>query len=231
MASKQSNKQNVTPPRWVNRNGIPVFKNDQDLDRLFAHMVQEELLINGKDGSGDAAVTEAPKPVIRDRHGLPFLDKDQHLSDVFKVSENEAEMPPEEVEIFSELLESSLKGKNQDALLREKRDRLPAAPVPLKKRLKRYPPPEKQLDLHGLTATEADAQAETYLRHSWRNGFFTLRLVVGKGLHSEAGAVLPHVVEDLLVRLKRDGVVLWFEWDKKQKSRSGAVIVYLNQFD
>ena len=101
----------------------------------------------------------------------------------------------------------------------------------LKKRLKRYPPPEKQLDLHGLTGAEADVQAETYLRHSWRNGFFTLRLVVGRGLHSEAGAVLPHVVEDLLVRLKRDGVVLWFEWDRKQKFRSGAVIVYLNQFD
>ncbi|WP_459914311.1 Smr/MutS family protein [Desulfocicer niacini] len=162
---------------------------------------------------------------------MPFLDKDQHLSDVFKVSEKEDESAPEEVENFSELLESSLKGKNQDALLREKRDRAPSAPVSLKKRLKRYPPPEKQLDLHGLTGAEADVQAETYLRHSWRNGFFTLRLVVGRGLHSEAGAVLPHVVEDLLVRLKRDGVVLWFEWDRKQKFRSGAVIVYLNQFD
>jgi len=231
MASKDSNKQNVTPARWVNRNGIPVFKNDQDLERLFAHMVPEDLSVNGEDGSGDTAGKATPRPVIRDRHGLPFLDKDQHLSDVFRVSENEDKTPPQEVEIFSELLESSLKGKNQDALLREKRDREPPAPVPLKKRLKRYPPPEKQLDLHGLTAAEADAQAENYLRHSWRNGFFTLRLVVGKGLHSEAGAVLPHVVEDLLVRLKRDGVVLWFEWDRKQKSRSGAVIVYLNQFD
>ncbi len=231
MASKESSKQNVTPARWVNRNGIPVFKNDQDLDRLFTQMVPEDLSVNGKDEPGDAVEKDEPRPVIRDRHGLPFLHKDQHLSDVFKVSESEDQTPSEEVEIFSELLESSLKGKNQDALLREKKDRLPSAPVPLKKRLKRYPPPEKQLDLHGLTAVEADARAETYLRHSWRNGFFTLRLVVGKGLHSEAGAVLPHVVEDLLVRLKRDGVVLWFEWDKKQKSRSGAVIVYLNQFD
>jgi len=60
---------------------------------------------------------------------------------------------------------------------------------------------------------------------------FTLRVVVGRGLHSEFGAVLPHVVEDLLVRLKRDGVVLWFEWDRKIKSHSGSLVVYLNQFD
>ena len=115
MASKDSNKQNVTPARWVNRNGIPVFKNDQDLERLFAHMVPEDLSVNGEDGSGDTAGKATPRPVIRDRHGLPFLDKDQQLSDVFKVSENEDKTSPQEVEIFSELLEFSLKGKNQDS--------------------------------------------------------------------------------------------------------------------
>jgi len=31
------------------------------------------------------------------------------------------------------------------------------------------------------------------------------------------------------LKLKKEGVVLWFEWDKKFKSRSGAVIVYLKQ--
>ena len=225
------NKENITPARWMNRNGIPVFKKDQDLNRLFSQVVPEEMPINEENGSEDVTDNKTCRRVIKDRHGLPFLDKNQHLFDVFKVDENEDKVPAEDVENFSELLESSLKGKNQDALLMEKKDRTPSAPVPLKKRLKRYPPPEKQLDLHGLTAAEADGRAETYIRHSWRNGFFTLRIVVGRGIHSEAGAVLPHVVEDLLVRLKRDGVVLWFEWDRKQKSRSGAVIVYLNQFD
>ena len=231
MASKQMNKENITPARWMNRNGIPVFKKDQDLNRLFSQVVPEEMPINEENGSEDVTDNKTCRRVIKDRHGLPFLDKNQHLFDVFKVDENEDKVLAEDVENFSELLEFSLKGKNQDALLMEKKDRTPSAPVPLKKRLKRYPPPEKQLDLHGLTAAEADGRAETYIRHSWRNGFFTLRIVVGRGIHSEAGAVLPHVVEDLLVRLKRDGVVLWFEWDRKQKSRSGAVIVYLNQFD
>ncbi len=58
-----------------------------------------------------------------------------------------------------------------------------------------------------------------------------MRLIVGKGRHSKMGPVLPDVIEDLVVAMKKQGVVLWFEWDKKSKSRSGALIVYLKQFD
>jgi hypothetical protein len=39
--------------------------------------------------------------------------------------------------------------------------------------------------------------------------------------------VLPDVVEDKLIELKRQNIVLAYEWDKKKKSKSGAVIVYL----
>ena len=230
MAAKRKKRHNAIPVQWVNRNGIPVFEKDQDLNRLFSQLVPEDQGTDGVDGVQEKALTESRR-VIKDRHGLPFLDKDQHLSDLFKVPDAETEDGNADGKNFSVLLESSLKGKNQDALLREKRDREPPRPVPLKKRLKRYPPPQNQLDLHGLTAMEAQVRTETYLRHSWRNGFFTLRIVVGRGLHSEFGAVLPHVVEDLLVRLKRDGVVLWFEWDRKIKAHSGSLIVYLNQFD
>jgi DNA-nicking Smr family endonuclease len=230
MAAKRKKRHNAIPVQWVNRNGIPVFEKDQDLNRLFSQLTPENHDTDAVDGVQKKVLMESRR-VIKDRHGLPFLDKDLHLSDLFKVPEADTEDGNADKENFSELLESSLKGKNQDALLREKRDREPPRPVPLKKRLKRYPPPQNQLDLHGLTAMEAQVRTETYLRHSWRNGFFTLRVVVGRGLHSEFGAVLPHVVEDLLVRLKRDGVVLWFEWDRKIKSHSGSLIVYLNQFD
>ncbi len=231
MAAKRKKRHNVIPVKWVNRNGIPVFGKDQDLNQIFSQLTLEDHDTDGVDGFPKKALTENQKRVIKDRHGLPFLDKELHLSDMFKVPEAAVEDDNADNENFSELLESSLKGKNQDTLLREKRDRDPPRPVPLKKRLKRYPPPQNQLDLHGLTAMEAQSRTETYLRHSWRNGFFTLRVVVGRGLHSEFGAVLPHVVEDLLVRLKRDGVVLWFEWDRKIKSHSGSLVVYLNQFD
>ena len=55
--------------------------------------------------------------------------------------------------------------------------------------------------------------------------------VVGKGLHSDLGPVLPDVVEDVLKEMKKQGLVIFYEWDKKKKSKSGAVIAYLKQFE
>jgi hypothetical protein len=65
------------------------------------------------------------------------------------------------------------------------------------------------------------------VRTAAADGRLTLRLIVGKGLHSADGAVLPDVIEDLLLALKRESLVLTFDWDKGVKRKSGAVIVYL----
>lgn len=183
---------------------------------------------NAGSNDKDLNVSENKLEKLRkDKHGLPFLDGAGSLSKLFR-----DEIRESGEEAFPELLEASLKGKGRAAMMREKKDSSSAGTaVPLKKRLKRYPPVQSELDLHGYTAMEAQSRSEAWLRRLWRNGFFTVRIIVGKGLHSEFGAVLPDVVEDLLNKLKREGVVLWFEWDRKQKSRSGAVIAYLNQFD
>ena len=50
---------------------------------------------------------------------------------------------------------------------------------------------------------------------------------MGKGLHSQGGAVLPDVIEDLAVALKRQKVVLTYRWEKRIKRKSGSLIVYL----
>ena len=63
-----------------------------------------------------------------------------------------------------------------------------------------------------------------------KEGYFTLRIIVGKGLHSEDGPVLPHVIEDLLKELKKDNIVLSYQWEGGKKSKSGAAIVHLKQF-
>jgi len=97
----------------------------------------------------------------------------------------------------------------------------------LKEKLRRYPAPQAQLDLHGDTALIARQRADSFLRTAGAAGTLTVRIIVGKGLHSASGAVLPDVIEDLLVALKRDGRVLTFRWDKDLKRKSGAVIVYL----
>ncbi|MFO7749834.1 MAG: Smr/MutS family protein [Desulfobacteraceae bacterium] len=166
------------------------------------------------------------KKVKTDRHGLPLLDGAAPLSKMFYDNARD-----EDARAFSRLIDASIKGRKTDALLLAKKDKPAPDPVPLKKRLKRYPPPEKKLDLHGQTAFEAEARVVSFVRTARRNGHFTLRIVVGRGIHSPQGAVLPDVVADLLARLKKEGSVLWFEWDRKKRSKSGALIVYLNRFN
>ncbi|OQX20720.1 MAG: hypothetical protein BWK80_35435, partial [Desulfobacteraceae bacterium IS3] len=60
-----------------------------------------------------------------------------------------------------------------------------------------------------------------------RDALRTVRIIVGKGLHSEGKAVLRDVVEEKLVSLKREGMILSFKWEKTNKLKSGAIIVYL----
>ena len=184
------------------------------------------------------------KSFKKNKKGIYVFDKGQSVEEVFLSAEErglteaghtaareEPGKQPEEEEDFEALLDLYLKGKSADRILKEKSDRKGPAPVPLKKRLKRYPPPESVLDLHGFTGDAAGFRADAYIKSARHQGFFTIRLIVGKGLHSEYGAVLPDVVEDVVVRLKKEGTVLSYMWEKKKKSRSGAVIVYLNQFN
>ncbi|MFO7988004.1 MAG: Smr/MutS family protein, partial [Desulfotignum sp.] len=84
--------------------------------------------------------------------------------------------------------------------------------------------------LHGFTALGAQLKARSFLTVCKQQGYFTVRIIVGRGRHSELGPVLPDTIEDLLAQLKAQEIVLGFTWERKKKSRSGAVIVYLRQF-
>ena len=190
----------------------------------------------------------------KNKNKIQVLDSNQDLYDLFsdkpkkitdesiQVNESISESTPEsdplpalEAELsdkeFAELLDNSLKGKSMDKMMQEKKDRGAPEKVPLNKRLKRYPPPELKLDLHGFTGDGATLKADSFIRTAFRNKLFTLKIIVGKGIHSDFGAVLPGVVEDLLLKLKNEGIVLHFVWEKKKKAKSGAIIVYLNQFN
>jgi DNA-nicking Smr family endonuclease len=81
--------------------------------------------------------------------------------------------------------------------------------------------------LHGYTSYQAEEKVDSYIRDAYQREIFTLRLIVGKGLHSENGPVLPDVVEDKLIELKQQRIVLAYQWEKKSKAKSGAVIVHL----
>lgn len=93
---------------------------------------------------------------------------------------------------------------------------------------KSYPPPQETLDLHGCTVQEAEDKACRFLEEARRRLLLTVRIITGKGLHSPGGrAVLPDMVEQLLVLRKKEGAIAAFQWENKVKSKSGALLVYL----
>ncbi len=160
-----------------------------------------------------------------------FEEKDPDQNDEKQINRlnkkkpaNEIEKENEPEEDFVALLEESFRKTRVKPLKK-------APPMPLEKRLKRYPPPEKSLDLHGYNAIGAEVRARSFIHTCKQQGFFTIRIIVGKGRHSDEGAVLPDVVEDVAREMKNQGIVIGFDWENKIKSKSGALIVYLKQFE
>ena len=183
---------------------IPVLKSDADFLEAFE-----------KKTDFDHQKEKEKSKDQKNKHGLPVLDNESLYHD--------PHLDEEDLD-FEQLLESSLKhhtGKKKTT----------SKPMALKKRLKRYPPPEADLDLHGFTAIGAQLKLRNFVNSCKRQGYFTVRIIVGRGLHSDFGAVLPDVAEDVVKALKQQNIVLSYRWEKKKKSRSGALIVYLKQFD
>lgn len=129
---------------------------------------------------------------------------------------------------FEALLEQTLDpAAVQQALALKQTGSAGELPQRMHEQLRHYPRPQAELDLHNYTASDAAAQTEFFVKSAAQRGVKTLRIIVGRGLHSEGRAVLPDVVERALAGLKRQEIVLSFAWEKHSKTRSGAVIVYL----
>ena len=191
-----------------------VLGSDEDLLRTFTRKsVTPPLPVSGN----------TSPPV--NRHGLPVVDKmfsDSYAGTSEKSCQPETKDTP--AQDFTALLESYLSRPPP------KKKSVAPRPMPYHKRIKRYPPPEKDLDLHGFTALGAQLKARSFLTACKHQGYFTVRIIVGRGRHSDLGAVLPDTIEGLLAQLKAQEIVLGFTWERKKKSRSGSVIVYLRQF-
>ncbi len=214
-------------PLRRSRAGIRLLDSNTDLHDYFLSAPDEEPAKETPERPVPAPAEprgrSAPADVATDRHGIPRLDDQADLHRLFDAAGDEGE----DAQVLGEALHRSL---NYDArgLMKQKTGGfyVPRR-LSLKEKLRRYPSPQAQLDLHGATAARARERAANFMRTSRADGLFTVRIIVGKGLHSEAGAVLPDVIEDLLVVLKRENLVLSYRWDKGVKRKSGAVIVYL----
>lgn len=98
---------------------------------------------------------------------------------------------------------------------------------PLQTRRQNYPPPQEELDLHGLTAPEAEKAIHRFVTGCRQLRLATLRIITGKGLHSDGPPVLPPVAEATLADLQKNNQVASFRWEQKRRQRSGALIVHL----
>lgn len=131
---------------------------------------------------------------------------------------------------FARLFEESQTDGRQQRMMKEKLGVTPVKrlpPVPVGEKVKIYPAPQRELDLHGFTSIRAAATVEMFIGKALRDEIQTVRVIVGKGLHSQGKAVLPDVVERKLAELKRKEWVLTYKWEKKDKRKSGSLIVYL----
>jgi len=169
----------------------------------------------------------------KSKHGIPLLKDDDDLYEIFTAEKTQEtifdteQSQQKDEENFEALFEESLRETNSfQTILKEKETAKRS--LSIKEKLKQYPPPEISIDLHGYTAKEAQKKTETFIRNAKYNAIKTLRIIVGKGLHSQGKAVLPDVVEKKVSELKQMGVVLTFLWEKRRKLKSGAMIVYLN---
>ncbi|MCD4719042.1 MAG: Smr/MutS family protein [Desulfobacula sp.] len=192
--------------RKFNKNDLPVFDSDHDFLKEFE---KPEKIKSDKKKPDKKKIQKESQP---NKHGVKVLD----LSEDKNFTENRLD--------FAELLEESFKKGKEKSVKK-------TSSMPVKKRIKRYPPVEVELDLHGYNAIGAQIKVRSFIHSRKHQGFFTIRIIVGKGLHSDLGPVLPDVVEQVLQEMKKQNLVIWYEWDKKKKSKSGAVIVYLKQFE
>ena len=153
---------------------------------------------------------------------MPVLDRDDDLFVIF------GEDGEERQESFAGVFEEIFSPDHLSKSLQEKEgisasDRV----VTVRERIRKYPSPEAEIDLHGCTVRQAVQKVESFVQASRIQGLHTVRIITGKGLHSPGAAVLPPVVEERLRELKGDKMVLACRWEGKSRRSSGSVIVYL----
>jgi len=87
--------------------------------------------------------------------------------------------------------------------------------------------PQSFLDLHGCTGREAEIRVADFIRIARQQSLLCVRIVTGRGLHSQGPAVLPDVVEQKIRELKEQKIIHGYQWDKGDKGASGAMLVWL----
>ena len=87
------------------------------------------------------------------------------------------------------------------------------------------PAPERDVDLHGLDAGEAAREVRRALADARAAGLRCVRIIHGRGLHSESGAVLRDRVPGWLAAPPLAEIVLAFARGRRDGGGSTAVLL------
>jgi len=130
---------------------------------------------------------------------------------------------------FEDILEESFSQKNMREVLKEKTSNTKDPNKKVKKgQRENKAKPQTELDLHGYSGQEAKKEVERFIERSFRTGLKAVRIITGRGVHSDVGKpVLPTVTKDKLIELKERNIVTSYKWDNYHNTRGGSVIVYL----
>ena len=96
-----------------------------------------------------------------------------------------------------------------------------------------------EIDLHGFTLDEANKKIEKFILDSYENGFNKLRIVTGKGLHSN-NEKDPYVSKDLSIlrysvpeyiknNIELMNLIIEFKEAKIQEGGEGAFYIFLKK--
>lgn len=89
--------------------------------------------------------------------------------------------------------------------------------------------PDATLDLHGMRAALAAERVARFVREAERSGLARVRIIHGKGLHSEGGGVLLHVVVETLTEGAAAPFVQAFVTAPLASGGSGALLVEIGR--
>ena len=114
-----------------------------------------------------------------DKKGFRVLTDEHDLYQLFGAKKKSKQ------EDFGRMFEEFHQDKQLQLLLQEKKVvSNQSTPLTVSERIKTYPAPQAELDLHGNTAPEAEKRTEAFIENARRKKICTVRIIVGKGLHS-----------------------------------------------
>jgi len=91
------------------------------------------------------------------------------------------------------------------------------------------PPPEREVDLHGLSARDAEQRLAGELAEAERAGARCVLVIHGRGIHSQAGAVLREALPQWLARGPHAERVMAFAAAPRSLGGPGATLVLIRR--